>query len=766
MLHTNMKGISPVFKPTAIAVVVGASLFCEAQGATINVGPMCSIVEAVNAANTNAIVNSCVAGDSAGTDTIVLPANTTFTYGAANFDLYAEPSAALPLISSDITISGNGSTIERDVLAADEFKVIYVAQTGALTANSLTIQNGVANGQRSQNKAGGGIYSRGGAINLTDVIVTNNTASRFGGGIASAGSLTIVDSVVSSNTLGGIELFTQGSFSLTGSSVSNNNSTAGPGIHGFAVMGHVIDDSEVNANLASGIGSGGISLSGLVTISNSTISNNSSSSRGGGLQVFDLFGNPGSLTLSNSTISGNSGDPVIYSRATAEITGTSMTMNNGNLLELKLATLLDGLVIEDNLNSGINGKVVYAKGPDLVFSNNIIRNNQGRGATLYSATITNSSINGNNDGGLVLLYGSANGLTISGNTGRQGMRAIYSSLENLTVTNNTSTLSGAGIYGSNFTLKNSTVTGNSSSASGGGIYVRYQNPDNDPTLIENVYVANNEAVGGGGLSANSTNLSIVDSEFISNQVTSSGGAIAVGNTDLSIVNTKILSNSANGPTAAGGGIFAGPSSTKIMTLQQSVIENNFAGNRGGGIFINSSSNDIVNSTFSENHATNSGGAIGAVGPGLTTIRNSTLTNNSASNGGGVAVDFSNPNLSFQSSIIANSVGGDCLYLPLDNKGNWFEDTSCNGLGQGPVMLGPPVLDNGLLVAFSLASNSGAIDAGGQCGVETDALGAQRSECKCDAGAFEVAEVKPDNSSCKGAFFVLPAKNGNTIIIEL
>jgi hypothetical protein len=75
--------------------------------ATINVRGPCTLGRAITSANNDIAVAGCTRGR--GADTIVLPANSTQTLTAVNNNYYGP--TGLPLIRSNITIAGNGSTI-------------------------------------------------------------------------------------------------------------------------------------------------------------------------------------------------------------------------------------------------------------------------------------------------------------------------------------------------------------------------------------------------------------------------------------------------------------------------------------------------------------------------------------------------------------------------------------------------------------------------------------------------------------------------------
>src|SRR5262245_7156001 len=78
--------------------------------ATIPVEGACTLVDAITAANTDTATGGCVAGSEA--DTITLPTNSTQTLTAVNNNTYGP--TGLPVVSSTITIEGQGSTIARE----------------------------------------------------------------------------------------------------------------------------------------------------------------------------------------------------------------------------------------------------------------------------------------------------------------------------------------------------------------------------------------------------------------------------------------------------------------------------------------------------------------------------------------------------------------------------------------------------------------------------------------------------------------------------
>ncbi len=85
---------------------------------------ICSLIEAIQAANTDSDYNGCsLASGSYGDDTIQLQAGATYTLTAV--DNTTDGPNGLPSITSTITIAGQGAAIIRDSAAAN-FRIFYV----------------------------------------------------------------------------------------------------------------------------------------------------------------------------------------------------------------------------------------------------------------------------------------------------------------------------------------------------------------------------------------------------------------------------------------------------------------------------------------------------------------------------------------------------------------------------------------------------------------------------------------------------------------
>ena len=231
----------------------------------------CTLVDAVTAANNDAVAGGCSAGS--GADTIELTVDITLTS-------IAEGDRGLPFVVSDITIAGNGFEIERS-LGAPDFGLIDVAGAGTLSLNDVTLTNGHA--------GNGGAVRNAGTLILTETTVTDNTAG-VGAIYNDAGIVTLTNSTVSGSVGGGGAIFNKdaGTVTLTNSTVSGNS---GSGISNQSAT-VTLTNSTVSGNL------GGIEISGgSATLTNSTVSGNA---------LGGIFATSGTFTLKN-TIVANSG---------------------------------------------------------------------------------------------------------------------------------------------------------------------------------------------------------------------------------------------------------------------------------------------------------------------------------------------------------------------------------------------------------------------------------------------------------------------------
>ncbi len=297
----------------ALSLAGAALLLALGQGqaiaATINVTTsvpdsnadgQCSLIEAIVNANDDAATHAdCTAGS--GADTIVLPASSTHTLTTVNNAVYG--ATGLPVISSEITLQGNGSTIMRDA-SSPAFRLIAVGETGDFTLNDATLTGGLfaeASPAHPDAFYGTGLLNYGtGSVVVSDSTITGNSGFSFStaalANLGIGGSLTIINSSISGNAGRGV--FSSSLYppfltdmTIIDSTISGNGDVGVFSGHGRAT----ISGSTISGNFLAGVGS--IENEEIIIV-NSTISGND----GLGAYVTAFYFD---FTILNSTVIGN-----------------------------------------------------------------------------------------------------------------------------------------------------------------------------------------------------------------------------------------------------------------------------------------------------------------------------------------------------------------------------------------------------------------------------------------------------------------------------
>jgi hypothetical protein len=151
----------------------------------------------ISSIHNNLISNITQANTASTPQTICLTSNATYTLTQIQQDFFAP--TGLPAITGNITIKGNGATIERAANAPD-FRLFGVDGTGTLRLENLTLRGG----SLTEN-AGGAIVNVGGTVILDDVTLENHQALSTSDGSGGAiynyfGTLTMTNSQLLNNT--------------------------------------------------------------------------------------------------------------------------------------------------------------------------------------------------------------------------------------------------------------------------------------------------------------------------------------------------------------------------------------------------------------------------------------------------------------------------------------------------------------------------------------------------------------------------------------
>ncbi|WP_326597081.1 hypothetical protein [Streptomyces sp. NBC_01803] len=247
--------------------------------ALVGASPAAAQPIAIVPCSTSALVAAIETANDEGGGELLLAAGCTYTLTDDNED----SGNGLPVITSDITLLGAGTTIARSP-SADDFRILQVAPEGELILSALTIKGGSTEGD------GGGILNEG-DLTLNATQVSSNTAG-WGGGIANYGDLVIdVGSRVTANSAeyagGGVA--STGTVKVRASSIDHNSVTGTDALGGglFNEYGVVlVEVSGIGSNSALGDGGSGAGLAtvgGSVDLTLSTVESNHADTAPGGI---------------------------------------------------------------------------------------------------------------------------------------------------------------------------------------------------------------------------------------------------------------------------------------------------------------------------------------------------------------------------------------------------------------------------------------------------------------------------------------------------
>jgi hypothetical protein len=487
------------------------------------------------------------------------------------------------VIDKGLTIAGPGAGVIT-VSGNHASRVFDIAATFTVAISGLTITNGFY--------AGGGIYNAG-TLSLRDSTISSNSSNyQDGGGIYNDGTLTIISSSISGNKFvnNGGGIYNGGTLNVTNSSISGNTSFR----YG-----------------------GGIYNGGTLNVTNSSISGNTSGESGGGIANGQSYSPGGTVTITGSSISGNN---ATFDGAGIDTLGGTLNVTNSSI---------SGNTSSEGNGGGIANGSFFSAGGTVTVTNSTISDNSGLGGggidndNSGTITITNSTISGNS--------------AVSQQGGGINNERAALAITNSTISGNSAVSDigrGGGInnFLGTLTLDNSAVSGNSG-LGGGGIY----NDSGGTMTITNSVISRNTAGHGGGIE-NTNSMTITNSEVSSNTALVAGGGIL--NQDLgqlTITNCTISGNSATGTPddySTGGGI----ENAASITISGSIIRDNSAMGgvpvEGGGIFNNGPAT-ITNSTISGNVAMGGPGEVfggGIYNQDALVISDSTISNNSTTGG--------------------------------------------------------------------------------------------------------------------------------------
>ena len=678
------------------SITIAGKTFTVAQGTTTNVSSqdVSGLIAAINAANSTP-----------GHDVINLPQSSTYTLTiAANDDGY-RGAFGLPSITSQITINGNGATIERSSNPnTPKFRVVDVFGGGDLTLDAVTIKGGEASDNTTGIRGwGGGILNNNNSkLTLRNSTVTDNRASEGGGIVNYCSTLVVENSTISNNTAfmagyGGAGILNFASFCQANARVSNstiyeNQADATPGFQGRGdaisnVAGSFALKNSIIASPTRGIGSdcyGNVinSLGRNITSDNTCGFNGNGDQVVGNLQLGALANN-GGPTPTHALLVGSPAIDAVPAADCTTVAGLSITKDQrGTSRPQGAACDVGAYEFKASINVA-NGDVAgliaainaanSSPGPDVInlaagstYTLNVQSGVDGyRGAFGLPSIKSQITINGN---GAIIERSS------DPNTPKFRVLDIFE-------------------WG-DLTLNEVTIKGGSTSDPAGGL----------------------QSFGGGILNNHNSRLTLTNSTVTGN-IATDGGGIANVCSQLNIVNSTISHNSATGGYGGGGILNFGGCAYTVKIGNSTIYENQNDLGRGNAISDNFS-----------------------VEPSIT-IKNSILA--SPTKAGLDCSGYYPPNQ------IATPKAASLGY-------NIVSDNSCGLNGNGDqivptLQLGALANNGGPTPTHALLSGSPAIDAVpvADCTtvdgtvISTDQRGVARPKgSACDVGAFEAYDVTP------------------------
>ena len=484
-----------------------------------------------------------------------------------------------------LNVSGN-LTLTNIVIDGDN-----VANNGGgisgVSGSVINVTTGAIIRNNSTDTDGGGINTAGN-VTVSGGIIAGNQAAVNGGGIWLSGTITVSGGIISGNRADGI---TNSSYGGGGIYSTNNSATAvqitGGRIGGTSTLAATTNTPSTDTaigNFAANSGGGVCSGNGKITMSAGTISYNRANSStvdygdGGGIKTlgeFEMLGGSIEWNRAGRQGGGVSSSNSFTLKGTGTIAGNYSAFYGGGIYAGGGSIFIEGGVISGNkCNNGYGGGIAYNGTGTFKITGGRI------GGTSTEASSANTP---STDPEIGNLSGMGGGGIYTGQT--SSVLIIEGSATKYITYNRANAAGGGGIQiiGSSTPLNLTNtgslyITNNSTNSEGGGIRASSIVTIADPLVT----ISNNTTAtyGGGLYTLAGFNMS---AGTISNNTANHGGGIShAGGVQTGVITGGTISG--NTASNNGGGIHCSNSTTLTVSGNPQIINNTATNGDGGGIF--------------------------------------------------------------------------------------------------------------------------------------------------------------------------------------
>ncbi len=654
MRRNRLRSLSAALALASILPTLeAATLTVTTTGDTISDDGLCSLREAVIAANSNADQSGCAGSGAYGDDTITVPPGLyRLELTGANED--AAATGDLDILAGAGSLTLNGAGADTTLIDGNATDRVFDLDDGAnLTLDGVTVQNGYATYDA------GGIYAgRSARLTVNHSVIRDNYAARSGGGILSlSATVTIQYSAITGNSAVSVA----GGITAVGTSLTLDH---------VAVSDNQAGTSGGGINMT---GSGGIPPA-ILTLTHCSFAGNTASS-GRALRLWDA-GNPVTLNISHCLL--DDGAPEVYQNGAVNVTRDHTLLSDASLSaagagNLNNATIdLDADLIPNAgspaLDAGDNAST--GSTTDLAGNQRIVGAAIDIGA--YERPATGCPV-----GDIAYVDPTAG----EPGDGASWNSAFHNLQDGLRITPPCQVRVAGGLYkpartadrSASFVLRNGLAIVGGYPSGGGSADWRA-----NPTILSGDIDANDTAVGGvvqsAGDIAGANSYHVVTGNLLDGSALLDGFIITAGQAD-----------GAAYPINEGGGLWLNNASATLTRLH---ISGNSALYDGGGMMNRFGSPDLSHAIFSGNSAARDGGGLYSKGSSeRPALSNVIFSGNSASgNGGGLGNSDSDPqllNVTFSGNRAGGLGGGVHIETSIDARiGNslFWNNQDSSGIG--------------------------------------------------------------------------------------